>query len=58
MLKTKGNFWIRFEIIFDNEKEKYKCKTYSGIWVKNALHLKEHFEKCNSFDIETKTSQP
>ncbi len=58
MPKTKGNFWIRFEIIFDNEKEKYKCKTCSGIWVKNASCLKEHFEKCNSFDIETETSQP
>jgi len=56
MLKIKGNFWTEFEIIFDNKKEKYKCKTYSGIWVKNASRLKEHFKKYNSFDIETKTS--
>ena len=56
MPKVKGNFWSEFEVIVDfNGKEKYKCKTCSGIWSKNASRLKEHIEKCKD---TTETSQP
>ena len=48
MPKPKGNFWSEFEVTIDfNEKEKYKCKTCSSVWSKNALQLKEYIEKCN-----------
>ncbi len=54
MPKVKGNFWSKFEVITDfYGKEKYKCKTCSGVWAKNASRLKEHIEKCK----ETETSQ-
>ena len=49
MPKAKGNFWTEFDVITDpNEKEKYKCKTCSDIWSKNASRLKEHAEKCSA----------
>ena len=55
MPKTKGNFWSEYEVTVEsNEKEKYKCKTCSGTWSKNASRLKEHIEKCK----DTETSQP
>ena len=48
MPKAKGNFWSEFEVTTgSNGKEKYKCKTCSGVWSKNASRLKEHIEKCN-----------
>ena len=59
MPKPKGNFWSEFEVIIDLDgKEKYKCKTYSGIWVKNTSRLKEHAELCKDIDTQTGTSQP
>ncbi|CAB5380372.1 hypothetical protein RhiirA5_423981 [Rhizophagus irregularis] len=59
MPKTRGNFWFEYEVTVDsNGKEKYTCKTCSGIWSKNASHLKEHIEKCKDINVETETSQP
>ena len=43
-------------IIDPNEKEKYKCKTYSNIWIKNASCLKEHIKKYKNVDAKTETS--
>ena len=58
MPKPKGNFWSEFEVIIDPDgKEKYKCKTCSGTWVKNASRLKEHIEQCKDMNTETRTSQ-
>lgn len=55
MPKPKGSFWSEFEVTTDsNGKEKYKCKTCSGTWTKNASRLKEHTELCKG----TGTSQP
>ncbi|POG75385.1 hypothetical protein GLOIN_2v1475481 [Rhizophagus irregularis DAOM 181602=DAOM 197198] len=59
MPKTRGNFWSEYEVTVDsNGKEKYTCKTCSGIWSKNASHLKENIEKCKDINVETETSQP
>src|SRR3954454_6531935 len=59
MPKPRGDYWSEFEVIIDpNGKEKYKCKTCSGTWAKNASRLKEHAEKCTNIDAETRTSQP
>ena len=56
MPKVKGNFWSEFEVIVDfNGKEKYKCKTCSGTWSKNASRLKQHIKKCKD---TTETSLP
>ncbi|CAB5393618.1 unnamed protein product [Rhizophagus irregularis] len=59
MPKTRGNFWSEYEVTVDsNGKEKYTCKTCSGIWSKNASRLKEYIEKCKDINVETETSQP
>ena len=56
MPKTKGSFWSEYEVTVDSDgKEKYKCKTCSGTWFKNASRLKEHIEKCK---VKTTTLQP
>ncbi|CAI2174127.1 14467_t:CDS:2 [Funneliformis geosporum] len=54
MPKQKASFWSEFKVVFDiNGKEKYKCKTCSSTWVKNASRLKEHIEQCKGIDAET-----
>ncbi|PKY20904.1 hypothetical protein RhiirB3_434339 [Rhizophagus irregularis] len=54
MPKTKGNFWSEYEVTVDfNGKEKYKCKTCSRTWSKNASCLKEYIEKCKDMNVET-----
>ena len=56
MPKPKGSFQSEFEIIIDSDgKEKYKCKTCFGTWVKNTSRLKEHIEQCKDMDAEIRT---